>query len=246
MLRLFGTLLVGILSASLAVIFQNDIAAFFGRAPITAHVTVGAWYPYHLDDDGKLFRREIPGEQSPFIDDEDLNFARIVLRNRTGSEIPQVYITDDADWSDLRAVVVRQDGENLETSAAKMSGQRLLVGGIAPASKTTIYVWSRRTFSWPFNLDDIQIVATNGDVPISVTRLSGSNGSFVFGWHTETLAWAIAFILFVMAIILLVYATHYAGYFAALLRDEDYYLSERIRFEQDPAKFSAPGSFPTQ
>jgi hypothetical protein len=248
--KFIGTLFVGILSAALAVIFQNDIAAFFGRAPITAEVTLGSWYP-HADSTDKRTLYDLKDENAVrnYADPEDINFARIRVQNKSGKDIPHIYFVSDPSWGKTNwmkydAVVVREvDGKTVRSSHPEVKG-RIDLGDVPAASSIVAYIWSNRTFGYPFGMEDVTLVSTDGEIVTSTNRLSGDATSFVFGVHTEYVAWGLLVITLVAGGVLIWGVYHQWSFVKALFASEDYYLEQRQRYDADPAKFVMPDSVP--
>jgi hypothetical protein len=244
--RIFTTALVGILSAALAVIFQNDIAAFFGRAPITAEITAGAWYPLPSEDSKNPYDKAATDAIRSYSDPSEVKFARIVIRNNTGKKAEDVYLKVDAEWADYDAVILRDaGGGKLERTIILGADNNIGVGEIPPADDTVVYLWSNRTFGYPFGFDEIYLVDGSGGVPTKIAQFEGATGEFVFGLSTETVAWVLVFIAVIIAFIILIILSHWASYVKALMKNEDYYLSERQRHDASPEKFTAPEKLPS-
>lgn len=121
---------------------------------------------------------------------------------------------------------------------------KIALGTIPPADNTTAYVWSNRTFGFPFGFDDISVVTADGNVPMSITRLNATSDSVVFGFSTENFAWLFVFLMIGLSGLLLFALNHSFNFVKRMLADEDYYLDERVRFEGNPEKYSVPDSLP--
>lgn len=246
MLKLLGGLLIGIFSASLAVIYQNDIAAMLGRAPITAEITAGAWYPHFqtLDEKNRFSVKDAENIER-FSDSSDTHFARFVIKNNTGRKIDNAFIKiGNAEWANFDAVVLTNSGSKSERTMISNASGKIELGSVPPADNVTAYIWSNRTYGYPFGFEDVSVVTSDGLVPTSVTRFEADSGSVLYGISTETFAWAFVFILLIIAAILSFIVAHSFSFIKCLFLSEDYYLDERLRFEVDPEKYSVPDSLP--
>jgi hypothetical protein len=250
MLKLIGALLVGILSTSLAVIYQNNIAAFLGRAPVTVQMTASGWYPLPQKLAGdKSYSDADNANIASFGDPKQSNFARITISNNTGREIPNAYIkiadNDPNIWKS-NVVVLKEESGKLERDIIENASDVIDIGPLPAAKDTTAYLWSGRGFGSPFDISDVEILTTDGTLPQTITRLQGDSDDLFLGISTETIAWSFVFILVAICLLLLFLFAHGFSFSKALLKDEDYYLAERIRFDANPAKYSVPDKLPKE
>jgi hypothetical protein len=249
MFRLIGALLVGILSASLAVIYQNDIAAFLGRAPITVQIIAGPWYPIPQALAGdKSFSDADRDHISSFASSKDSNFARLTISNNTGKDISHAYIkvrgdSDPELWK-YYAVAIKDRGSTKERDILPDARETIDIGDLPAAQDTVVYLWSNRGFSWPYNASDIEILTTDGTATPSTTKVEATSGELFLGISTETIAWTFVFLLIALFALLLFALNHGFSFAKAMLKDEDYYLSERVRYEGSPEKYSVPEKLP--
>lgn len=248
MFKFISTLLIGILSASLAVIYQNDIATLLGRAPVTAQVTAGGWYPHPQElGGGKNFTEIDEANIGSFSNQKESNFARIIVSNNTGRDIANSFIKigdSDSDVWKFDAVILRKNKDKTDRFLIKNANDKIDVGALPAAQDTTIYLWSNRGFSYPFGLSDIEILTSDGRVKKSIVNIKGDSDDLVLGISTETIAWIFVFVLLLLCVLLLFLLHHGFSFSKALLKDEDYYLSERIRFDSSPDKYSVPDTLP--
>jgi len=246
LLKLIGTLLVGILSAALATIYHDDIAAFLGRAPVTAEITVGPWFP-HFDaskpDD--IFDDRDEKSIRLYTDDDDLNFARIVIKNTSGKEIENAFVRiNEPDWADFDALIITEDEKKIYRTGVPEVESKIALGKIPPADKLIVYLWSNAGFGYPYADDSFSIVTSDGSVPTTKKTFISEEQSSIFGISSETIAWIFVFGLLIIGGILVYSASHAFSFAKSLLKDDDYFLDQKERFEREPNKFSVPDSLP--
>lgn len=243
--KTLAALLIGIFSASLAVIFQNDIAAMFGRAPIVAEISVGPWYPHFDSTNPNLYSQSDEKLINQFSDPEEVKFLRLRIINKSGVAISHVYLTSEEKWADFNAVIVK-DGEGSVIRKGHVGIKKKIdFGEIDAASEIIVYIWRDFTLGYPFDLDGIKIVTSNGQIPTSVNRISGDGTSYVFGIHTETMAWIFVIVCFAIGLVLIIILSHQSEFIKFLFKSDDYYLEQREIFEADPEKYQMPGTLPT-
>jgi hypothetical protein len=248
MIKFVGTLLLGILSASLAVIYQNDIAAFLGRAPVTVRVTAGGWYPHpETRRTDKSFSDADELHIGSYAQPKESNFARLTISNNTGRDIPNSVIKVGDENTDIwkyDAVVLTKEKGKLVRTVVEDATDRIEVGALPAAQDTIVYLWSNRGFSYPYGISDIEVLTTDGRVPRTVANIEGTSANLVFGVSTETVAWVFVFVLLALCVLLLFVVSHGFSFAKSLLKDEDYYLSERVRFDSSPETYSVPDTLP--
>lgn len=247
MFRLVRTLLVGILSASLAVIYQNDIAAFVGRAPITVQITVGPWFPLPQSADAnRSFTAADEENITSFAQGTEHNFARLIISNNTGKTIDSAYVRiNESDDLDLyHAVILKKQNKQVGRSVVLEAEKTIDIGPLPAAEATTVYLWSDRSFSWPYDAEDIEVLTSDESASTTVTKVEASSDEIALGTSTETIAWVFVFLLIGLCAALLYALNHGFKFSKALLKDDDYYLGERMRFESDPKKYSVPDKLP--
>lgn len=244
--------ILGLFSASLAVIYQNEIAGFFGRAPITAKVDIGPWYPFYAREGGPHYSKQDDEAIGEISDPRELSFARVHIKNRSASKIDSViFSVDDVNLESsspyhFHAVVLRGGGKTASRSFYDDASHNINFGSLEAAQSLTAYVWSNRTFSYPHDPSDIVILTSNGNAVTSANRYSGDVGSFIFDVETEFIAWVIVFVTLFISFLTYFYANHFFNFIKLVLKDDDYYLSEKIRYEEDPQKYIVPESLPKQ
>ncbi len=246
LLKAVITLVVGILSASLAIVFQNDIASALGRAPISAETTVGAWYPMFDDTNkNKIFNKSDDKAANEYSDEEDVKFIRINIKNNSGKKLDDVYITCDSSWVTFKGLTIRQNGENLQRDVIMTPSRRMNLGPMEPATVLTAYIWSNRTFSYPFNFGDISIISVDGKMPNYIYRLKLGNSGDLEGGFFGYLPWIIVGLVFLLVFTLIWAAIKQWTFIRALLKSEDYYLDQRQIFDEAPDSFVMPKQIPS-
>ncbi len=219
-----------------------------GRAPVSVRVVAGGWYPHSQSDDQKSSFTSLDEEHIvSYSGDMESNFARITISNDTGRDIPNTVIKvgdNETDLWNYDAVVLRKENDKIIRQVVGNATDKVDVGLLPAAQYTIVYLWSTRGFSYPYDLSDIQVMTTDGRVSKTIAEIKGSSEEVFLGISTETIAWVFMFTLVGICVFLL-WALNYSFSFAkSLLKSEDYYLSERIRFDSNPEKYSIPDSLP--
>jgi hypothetical protein len=233
------TLFVGVLSAALAVIFQDDIAYRLGRSPVVALVEPGPWHPYpSKGGEPSEYTPRDRDARSRYGDDERSGFARIRIRNQSGRSISNAVIVLDSEFAAFDAALVRQTPQGARDVFISRTN-RIEVGAIPAADSRTIYVWNSRTFGYPFFLDDISIYTEHGAVPIRYSTHAISKDGYRFLGISETVwMWTFIIALIIVVLIISIVAVFWERVARAFLKSEDFYLEQKVKFDTDPQKYT--------
>ncbi|HTM95375.1 MAG TPA: hypothetical protein VL100_06120, partial [Croceibacterium sp.] len=242
----FLTILAGILSASLGIIFQDDIAALFGRAPVIAQFEVGPWYPL-FDRSHKLaYSEDDENAARQFGSIDDQNFLRARISNNSGQPIERVILSiddpelDKYDFYEFDAVVETGRESDKKVTKIRDAGRTINLGPLAPASTMMVYLWGNRTFGYPYSSNDILLMTERGHVPTYESRYSVFKQNAVLGAYPSTWAWISFFLISAFLLVVIFMLDHAIKSIRSFMKNDDFYLSERVKFENDPKKYIYP------
>ncbi len=227
--------LLAAIFAVFGVIFQEDIAAALGKAPITAEIDVGIWGPY-------------PGSNCPpkasiicsnTTNMSDTYVAKIAIINHSGKPIKNLTIANFADYGDFDYIVVSDKTQNI--SERKGFGvKRFNVGTIEGAQTIKMYAWSNLIFLNSYSMGYFSITSEYGKIPLTIKRHVSESDLNIFGLDSETILIIAIFSLSLIVALVFIVNSYYELYIKSLLIDDDFFLEEKVRFESDiPKEFTA-------
>lgn len=216
-------------AAALAVVFQADIAAFFGRAPVVVSGEIVDWKPYPAtvcaDNRGKNCVDPTRAD--------DTKMLQLRIKNRSGEDLENIIIHTEFSFGDFDVYIA--SGEKSLSKRSLFKVRRAELGKLKAADEMIVYAWSENTFE-RFSTDQLYVTTKFGTMPLAFRNLTDDEDTFP-SVDTDTILWILfAIALFTSGIVIIV-ATTFENFTKGLLVDEDYYLQEKIKFDQNPKKY---------
>lgn len=225
------------LSALIVLAFEDEAKALFNDKPVTAHVYIAPWYPYPKGDEGDpsiLMRGQGLTEQGVgyLVSNDDATYAAILVKNRGLNDVSNVRIQ----YRGIKPFISSVDGK-----VFRRDSEEVMVPLIRAGGTVRINVWSLTDLNPDF-VFIVKIFSDGKNIPVEYHR-SENWGSLSYDepeWFYELEKWlprAIFAIIVGLLIITIILAIHSELYIKRLFKDEGIYISERLRYESNPAKF---------
>ncbi len=247
--RTLTALFIGIASAALGVIFQDDIASIIGRAPVSAALEYGPWHPLPVLEETSS--RTVIGSQADqvinYVDDRKYKFARMNVKNNTGEEIKRAIVRIETsyrefDWDNFIVSYDRSPGvEKLSENGFSIGKQRVDIGPIPPASTKTVYLWFDQpfdNFNYPYSIYKITVTTELGNAPIDFGVSGNSIRDLDEDAISKFLWWAILFLVLSVVIFLIIAIYKHFVFIRALLSSDDFYLEQKIQYDGFPKTYA--------
>jgi hypothetical protein len=242
---LISGLFITVIGSLIVVIYQDQVRNTFSPERVFIDVFTGPWYPYGVLDKtfrppGTNFNLEDharfgeDGLANLYPDNEDF-FARIIIQNNTGQDVTGAKIDFRGIGTADAAIVPTELIEApIFTAAAKV----LDLGKIGPGDKKIVYIWTRTDLSSTYRLDDIKFYSSRGVQTLNrhhYNRDSFNEG--IWGTIDSSFNWILGGSACLFGLFSLIVAAAYSQYLSKLLKDDNFYLTEKVRYDADPKKF---------
>ncbi|WP_339914094.1 hypothetical protein [uncultured Brevundimonas sp.] len=238
------TALLAALSGALIVANEDRIKEAFAPQSVIADVYIGFWQPYpssrESDPHRLLALRAIEPHQVEYVvKPGERHFARINIRNRGVSDIADARLQTGNRQSDI--LIVNGEGDGDDRSFFN-DVEEVRLPNIPAGGSLDIYMWSFHDMDSLHLLSNLRIFNEDGVFLIKYIRdrdrysiYSHESASFEFidGW--------LPVILFVLLFVGLIGAIIVGGlweaYVKKLLKDDGFYINEKIRHDENPKAF---------
>lgn len=234
-------LFVAVVGAILLAIFQEPIAQRFRNDRVEAMFEMGPWMAYPTQSGTPpaelLTASGFSDLSAQWIvrEDDEPVFARVTLVNKTSNVVKNLR---------MRFRSPMEPYAYFEGTDAKWTVQEnaseVALPDLAPGERKRLYLWEPLGF-YEYSIRGTETYSSAGAFRLTFSQpesLGARDRESSFDRFMEDWFWWIFVILtalfllgaFVMSIV-------WSGYAKALLKSDDLYLAEKVRFDQDPKKF---------
>lgn len=227
-------ILAAAIGGLVVIAFQDPIARAFNQDRLLMTVYAGPWSPFASSSTNLTQQWERQGLPPYFIrrlqDGEELFMVRIVVENPGSQVVDRVRIAPDEygpeNWLILEA---GEDPRIVETS------NEILLGSFEPGEEAVVYAWSYHDLTTPYRYVGWRTFSTEGPAVFRLRAPSAKDDLFnaVGDWAGYLV---VAFLVVGFILVMLV-AAFYEAYVKQLMSDENHYLNERVKFEDNPKRF---------
>ena len=235
----FSALMATVLGGLLILVVQGPISRQLDSNRLKMDIFSGPWVPLPpgRGDVGDAWRRD--GVLDLWVDQmlagEPMHMARIVIHNPGGRSADQIRITT-GDFPPQWVLVVHPEGPPTRLDEP----QEITLAPLDPGQTANIYIWSYHNLESRYFYSDWGAFSSLGEpvrrfhaAVVDQYRENNPIYAFVDDWMLPTMF----FLLFIGVLVMGVVAGSLEQYVKHILGDEDWYLDEKIRFDQDQRKF---------
>jgi hypothetical protein len=233
-----GVLFSALVAVIVTVVFQQPLEDWWSSNRLNAVLYTGPWIPYP-DEKGNLDwppTIAVTAERGKELIQNDYGFAAVDFVNNGREEIANGKIR----FKSLFTPEAYYPAGFGRQAALDQNPTEINLPTIKPGERYRMYLWKDSDFPWSYYLDDIATYSSAGPIRISIAQPDRE--------HTEDTGWLARYygvtdyLMFGLAALIVLgfgaAASTHERYWRKLLRDDSFYLDEKVRFDSDEKHFA--------